>query len=299
MQTGQGSGGWDDIARVSVIGARGMLGSTLVEVLAGKAEMVGAPGVQVDAADIDEVDITRQSSVEAYLADRRPDLVMNCAAYTDVDGCEKETELAMAVNGVGPGHLAQVCVKQGSRLVHVSTDFVFDGCSPRAYRPDDEPSPLSVYGLSKLTGERAVQAGGDEHLIVRTSWLFGRSGKHFVSTIRRLAAERDHLDVVDDQVGSPTYADDLACAMVWLVEARARGVYHFRNEGHCSWYDFAQAIVAEFGLRADIRPIKSEQLARPAIRPPWSVLDIARYKQSTGQSVRSWQAALAAYAANV
>lgn len=296
MYTGQRRGGWGDIERVSVIGARGMLGTTLLEVLAGKAEMVGGPPVQVDAADIDEVDITNASSVEAYLADRRPALVMNCAAYTDVDGCETQADLAMAVNGAGPGHLAQCCAKMGSRLVHVSTDFVFDGCSERAYRPDDEPCPLSVYGLSKLAGERAVQAGGQEHLIVRTSWLYGRGGKHFVGTIRRLAAQREQLDVVDDQVGSPTYADDLACALVWLVEAQTRGVYHFRNEGHCSWCDFARAIVAQFGLGAVVRPIKSETLSRPAIRPPWSVLDIEKYKQTTGQLVRSWQAALAAYA---
>ena len=287
--------GWGKIDSVVIVGAKGMLGAELVEVLSGSDWAQGAGDHRIYAGDIAELDITDRGSVRRYLKPLDPQLVINCAAYTDVDGCESHRAEAFAVNADGAGNLAEVCGELDAKLVHISTDFVFDGKASSAYRCEDEPDPLSVYGQSKLAGERAVEQGLADHLIVRISWLFGKYGRNFVTTMRRLAQEREYLEVVDDQIGSPTYAVDLAEALLYLVGVEAVGMYHFRNEGQCSWYEFACRIVQEFGLSTPVRPITSEQLKRPAPRPSWSVLDISKYKQATGQSVRGWPEALDHY----
>ena len=287
-------GNWQGIGRVLVTGSRGMLGRELMEALGGYQRGRGG-GLEVWGLDVEELDITEAGAVERWVGEHRPGVVINCAAYTDVDGCESRRELALAVNGAGPGNLAGACARVGALLVHLSTDFVFDGQDDRPYREGDEPRPVSVYGASKLAGEEAVRERWGEHLIVRVSWLFGRHGKNFVGTIRRLAREREYLEVVNDQVGSPTYTGDLVEALGHLVGVGARGTVHFRNEGSCSWYEFACEIVRQSGLATAVRPITSGQLKRAARRPAWSVLDISRYKELTGQGVRPWQEALAAY----
>ncbi len=301
---------WQDINSILVVGAKGMLGGQVVAALqenrwrekfdvneqCGTAALGCASNdIKIHAVDLEEIDITKNASVEHCFDITRPQLVINCAAYTDVDGCERDRDLAMAVNGGGPGNLAQTCREHNAKLVHISTDFVFDGKKDKPYLPDDPTGPLSVYGESKLAGEIAVRQHLKDYIILRISWLFGKHGKNFVTTIRRLAREREILEVVHDQVGSPTYAMDLAQAILHLVEVNAVGTFHFCNEGICSWYDFACEIVRRSNLTAEVRPVASERFPRPASRPGWSVLDTAKYRQATGQPIRSWQAALADY----
>jgi len=290
--------GWDDIVSVVITGARGMLGRELAGALQ-RSSWGQSRRQAIHACDLDEMDITNPSEVEKQISAWRPQLVINCAAQTDVDGCESNRARAFGVNADGPLNLARVCRRYRSKLIHISTDFVFDGRGHGPYRPDDETGPLNVYGESKLAGERAVQQNLDEHLIVRTAWLFGSGGKNFVSTIRQLAQERDQLEVVKDQVGSPTYTADLSEAIIHLVQAGAEGIYHFANAGNCSWYEFAREIVRQSGYPTKVKPIGSAKLKRVARRPAWSVLDVSRYKKATGQPVRSWQQALADYLSKI
>lgn len=280
---------------VLVVGAKGMLGSEVVATLEGRNRQEQIGHCQIHAVDLDEIDITNLDSVNLYFDRCQPQMVINCAAFTDVDGCETNREIAMAVNGDGPRHLALACHAHNAKLVHISTDFVFDGQKKTPYLPDDPTGPLSIYGESKLAGELAVRQTLNDHIILRTSWLFGKKGENFVSTIRRLAQKQEFLEVVTDQIGSPTYAVDLADAIFHLVHANANGIFHFCNGGNCSWYEFACEIVRQSNLTVEIRPVTSEQFARPAVRPGWSVMDTGRYQQITGQSIRSWQEALADY----
>lgn len=280
---------------VLVVGAKGMLGSEVVAVLNEKdgRELPGCGPVH--AVDLEEIDITNIGSVNHCFDCCQPQLVINCAAFTDVDGCETKRNIAMAVNSDGPGNLALACRVHHAKLVHISSDFVFDGQKKTPYLPDDPTGPLSVYGESKLAGEIAVRHTLSNHIVLRTSWLFGKRGKNFVSTICRLAQEQGFLEVVTDQVGSPTYAVDLADAILHLVHAEANGIFHFCNHGSCSWYEFACEIVRQSNLTVEVRPVRSDRFARPATRPAWSVMDTSRYQQSTGQSIRPWQAALTDY----
>jgi len=250
---------------------------------------------QIYCVDVDQVDVARADSAKNCLLYYLPELVINCAAYTDVDGCESNQDLAMAVNGRGPENLARLCNEIHATLVHISTDFIFTGQAGRLIQPDDTPNPQSVYATSKLAGEEGIVRNLQNYIIVRTSWLFGRFGKNFVATIHRAAQEREFLEVVNDQLGSPTYAVDLAQAIMHLVGAGGQGAYHFCNEGICSWYDFAVEIVRQAGLSTPVRPISSDRLDRPAKRPDWSAMDISQYKDETHQPVRRWQDALAEY----
>lgn len=281
------------LGSVLLLGARGMLGCALAERLAARR----AHGAVGDLAcwDIQELDICDAAAVGRTIDQLQPDLVINCAAYTDVDGCEANAETAMAVNGAAPGHVAQACARGGALCVHLSTDFVFDGASRRPYRPDDAPHPLSVYGRSKLAGERAVAEATGKYLIVRTSWLFGPRGRNFVEAILQRAEQGEALRVVDDQVGRPTFAGDLADAILRLVDHGARGVYHFANAGACSWHEFAGRIVALAGYRVPVAAISSRELGRPARRPAYSVLDTGDYERLTGAAPARWEDALERY----
>jgi len=283
--------------RVLVVGAKGMLGREAMSAAQrGRGWLAEA---EVAGVDIDEVDITSFGSVEGCFEEYRPDVVVNCAGYTNVDGAETDRDRAFAVNGDGPGNLAHGCSRRGLKLVHISTDFVFDGKVRVPYEEDDRVGPLSVYGESKLAGEQAVRRELADHLIVRISWLFGRWGPNFVTTIQQLARERDELRVVSDQVGSPTYAADVVEAAGLLLDAQASGTVHFHNAGHCSWYDFAAEIVRQSGLGAAVRAVGSEEYPRPACRPAWSVMSLDRYEQLTGQMPRPWPEALGAYLAEL
>ena len=244
--------------------------------------------------DIGEIDITSPESVLKVIGELKPEVVINCAAYTDVDGCESNIETAMAVNGEGVGYLAMACRDSGALLVQISTDYIFDGGKGTPYVEDDLPCPLSIYGESKLAGEMNA-AFAPEHLIVRTQWLYGLHGKNFVETMLRMGAEKDELTVVDDQIGSPTWAIDLARAIVTLIDAGCRGTYHVANAEYCSWNEFAKAIFAEAGLQVTVRSMTTTEMNRPARRPLYSTLDCGKLAADTGFRLQSWRDALRGY----
>jgi dTDP-4-dehydrorhamnose reductase len=274
--------------RVLITGAAGMLGQDLV-------------GASVDAGHVlaalprADLDIADPVAVESAVRGARPDVVFNCAAYTNVDGCETNVETALAVNGEGAGNVARAAAGAGAWIVHVSSDYVFDGAKREPYVESDAPAPLSQYGRSKLAGERAVAEGAPNgHTIVRSSWLFGAHGPCFPSTILRLAGERDQLSVVDDQVGCPTFTAHLAEALLALGAERPVGVVHVAAAGQCSWYEFAEAIVEAAGVACEVRPGRTEDLARPAARPAYSVL---RSERAGAPSLPDWRDGLAGFIA--
>ncbi len=269
---------------IVVVGAKGMLGHDLMEVLEG----------DVRGLDLPELDITDLASVRKSLLTLRPRLIVNAAAYTDVDGCEANVEQAMAVNGEGVGLLALTAREIGAKLVQVSTDYVFDGNKGEPYLEDDAIGPLSIYGESKLAGELNA-AMAPEFLIVRTQWLYGLHGKNFVETMLRLAAERSELSVVDDQVGSPTFTRDLALAIKALLDKGCCGTYHVANAGFCSWNEFARAIFVEEGVAVTVSHMSTEQLNRPARRPLYSTLDCGKLAADAGFVPRPWREALKEY----
>ncbi len=298
--------------RIAIIGAAGMLGRELLHACAAEAGARGKGGERPSCEagispspplplppslclpfDLPDLDITNPDQVSRTLNEVRPDVVINAAAYTDVDACEQNQDLAESVNAAGPANLARACRDLGSRLIHISTDYVFDGRATRPYRPDDPVAPINVYGRTKQHGEQRVRETLPDHLIVRTSWLHAPHGKNFVNTILRLAAQKPELRVVDDQVGCPTYAADLADALLTLARSDARGTFHFCNAGVCSWYAFAREILRQAGLSTPVFPTTTADFPRPAPRPAYSVLDTSTFTQLTGQPPRPWQEALA------
>lgn len=272
-----------------VLGAGGQLGSELLD---------SAPAeLSVSSATREQLDITDAASVSAWLESVAPDLVINAAAYTAVDKAESEPELAFRINAEAPGWLAQWCASHGSQFLHVSTDFVFNGRATAPYRELDSTDPLGQYGLSKLAGERAVTTAYPEATIVRTGWVYSRYGHNFVKTMLRLMAERDELRVVNDQVGTPTWAKGLAQAC-WGLAGQS-GLYHWSDEGQCTWYDFALAIrelARERGLLSrcpEITPIMAADYPTPALRPAYSVLDKQRSWEALATRGLPWQEQLA------
>ena len=247
--------------RILITGAGGMLGQDVARAAIDRGhEPISLARAELDSSDAE--------AVRAGVAAAAPDVVVNCAAWTDVDGAESSEDAAHAANGAGAGHLAQAAARAGAWTVHVSSDYVFDGRKREPYVESDVVGPLSAYGRSKLAGERAVaSAAPDAHTIVRSSWLFGAHGKCFPKTIRRLAAERDELKIV-----SPTFTGHLAGALVQVAAARPHGVLHVAADEQCSWCEFAQAIVAVSGLECAVRPIPTSEYPLPAPRPAYSVL---------------------------
>lgn len=258
-------------------------------------ERVQAGGGEVHVWDRRELDIADREAVIAKIASAAPAVVVNCAAYTDVDGCEANTALAMRINGEAPGFLAEACHAVNAALVHYGSDFVFDGGVRRPYRLEDNTNPLSTYGKSKLAGERAIIQARGFFLIIRTSWLFGLHGRNFVEAILAKAQKGERLRVVDDQVGRPTFSADLGEATVRLLDSERRGVMHFANSGQCSWHEFAAEIVRQAGLEVPVETLSSSELGRPAKRPAYSVLDLSSYEAASGVTPRRWQEALADY----
>jgi dTDP-4-dehydrorhamnose reductase len=269
---------------ILVVGANGMLGTDLLRVLPG----------DVRGVDIDGIDVTSFESTRRVLLTLRPTVVVNAAAYTDVDGCESNRELAMQVNGEGVAHLAMAAREIGAKLVHISTDYVFDGQGTTPLLEDDPTNPLSVYGESKLAGELNARLLAD-HLIVRTQWLYGINGRNFVETMLRLGKEREEIAVVDDQIGSPTWTYDLSLAIKALIDNGCRGTYHAANAGCCSWNGFARTIFEETGLEVVVKPMATADLDRPAPRPLYSVLDCRKLIADTGFRPGPWQDALRKY----
>jgi len=255
---------------------------------------------QLELRDLEHLDITSAEAVDREVGAIAPDLVINCAAFTDVDGCESQRDHAFAVNGQAPGNLARACRQTGARLCHFSTDFVFDGTKGIPYLESDPVNPLSVYGASKAAGEEAIRAElGDDALIIRTSWLYGAGGPNFVATILRLAAQQDEISVVYDQVGCPTYALDCARAFWQMLDNQATGIVHVCNSGVCSWYEFAREIVRLAGLSCRVKAVTSEEFPRPARRPGYSVMYTGKYSCLAGAQMQPWKQALAAFLAEI
>ncbi len=278
------------MAHLLVTGVHGQLGRALERIAL-------ARGFRVSGHDLDTLDIRDPEAVSAEVDRLRPDVVVNCAAYTAVDDCETDEESALAVNGTAVGHLASACNDVDARLVQISTDYVFAGDGRRPYREGDPVAPAAAYGRTKLEGERMARLAG-RHLIVRTAWLYGHGGGNFVEAIRRqIDGGATSLRVVGDQVGSPTYCDDLAAALVDLATCEASGVVHGTNGGAASWHDFAVEIARLLGSEITVHPVTTWEFPRPAPRPAYSVLDGSRMETLIGRAMPSWQDALARYLA--
>lgn len=276
--------------RVLVTGANGQLGTELVDLYAARG------GAEVLGVDLPDLDITSADSVASSFSAFRPEVVINCAAWTAVDAAEENEESALVVNGEGPAVLARACRNAGAWMVQVSTDYVFAGDASTPYSEDATPDPRSAYGRTKLAGEIAVQSElPDAHYIVRTAWLYGHEGSNFVKTMLRLESERETIDVVDDQIGQPTYAVDLAAQIAALVDARpAAGIFHGTNSGEVSWHGFTQEIFRLIGADpARVIAVTSEQFVRPAPRPAYSVLGHDRWQEVGLGEMRDWRLAIA------
>ena len=271
-----------------VLGARGMLGQDLVKIL--------APEYEIIPWDLAEIDITREKETLEKIVKVHPQVIINCAAYTNVDQCETHRDQAFLVNAEGTKHVALASYTVKARFVHLSTDYVFDGTASIPYREDNSPNPMSVYGQSKLQGEIYVRQIGGDHLIIRTAWLYGPRGKNFVEAILSQAAEGKQIRVVNDQQGSPTFTRDLSQAIKRLLPITEQGIFHLTNSGSCTWFEFALHILEESGFKGnEVRPISSKELGRPAKRPAYSILDNSRYEQISENKMRSWQEALKEY----
>jgi dTDP-4-dehydrorhamnose reductase len=274
--------------RVLVTGAHGMLGRRLVESFESDWTVVPASRREVDVVDL--------AAVRRFVGDAKPHVIVHAAAYTDVDGCEKDPDRALRANGIGTRNVALAARDAGAELLYVSTDFVFDGAKAEPYREWDAPNPISLYGASKLWGEQFVRDLCDRFWIVRTQWVYGPDGRNFVDTILSRAAQTDELRVVVDQRGSPTYTVDLAAEIRRIVEQGGHGLYHVSNSGACTWHEFAVEICRQAGLgKVRVHEIRSEELARPAKRPANSVLANTHLDLTLGRRMRPWPEALGAY----
>jgi dTDP-4-dehydrorhamnose reductase len=271
--------------RVTIFGASGLLGKALMQEWRGDA---------VSGLSSRDADIRDAKRVQEVVRETRPEWIVLAAAYTDVDGCENNSDLAFAVNRDGAVNVAAAAKEVGARLVFLSSDYVFDGKKTAPYETADARNPQSVYGRTKAEAETKLLELMPECCIARTSWLFGTGGKCFPDTILRLAASRPALDVVNDQRGCPTYAVDLASAIAELCRKDAAGIFHVTNAGNCTWFEFAQEIVKNSGLGTTVRPVSSQQVARPAPRPAYSVLSALRL-QSLGVEMPPWRDALRRY----
>ncbi len=289
--------------KIAIIGANGMLAS-MIRKMAPKS-------TDLHLFDLPDFDMTDTQNVESVMGTLQPEIIINCAAFTQVDKCETEQQLAHAANGTGAGNLAIAAKNTGATLIHISTDFVFFGDKDTPYSETDQPEPLSVYGASKLAGERAIiNSGLSNYYILRTSWLYGPGGGNFVETIIRLANEREDLGIVADQVGTPTYTTDLANVIWTLVSSvtdhpsfvtAPYGIYHYSNSGECSWYEFACEIISQLReanvpLKVkQIRPITTAEYPVPAKRPTYSVMSKEKIVAATGIEVPPWQESLKKY----
>ena len=274
--------------KLLVTGAGGMLARAVVPALQSR-------GHEVTPLTRAQLDVTDGDAVRRAVASARPDWVCHLAAYTDVDGCESNEAHALRVNGEGAGHAAAAAAAAGAAVLAVSTDYVFAGDDPAPRQETDPVGPVSAYGRSKLAGEQAVRAAHARHAIVRTAWLYGKGGRNFVDTIRARALAGGPLKVVDDQRGSPTWTHDLAEALVGLMERDATGTFHATNEGSCTWHEFASEICRLSGADVPVARISSAELARPARRPAFSVLDTTRLAQVLGRRLPHWRDALTRY----
>lgn len=286
--------------RILVTGSKGMLASQIIKDLErGYTELGKLPkemmNAQVITCDVNELDITDNNACRAYFIDKMPDICINCAAFTNVDGCEENKMAAFKVNAMGARNLARACELVGAKLVHVSTDYVFSGEGNTPFCEYDVPNPQSVYGKTKLMGERFVEQFCSKYFIVRTAWLYGYEGNNFVKTMVKLGTEKGALKVVDDQKGNPTNAADLSHHILTIAPTCEYGIYHCTGEGECTWYEFAKEIIKLAGVNATVSPCTTEEFPRPAKRPAYSSLENMMLEATFGNNMRDWKEALKAY----
>lgn len=273
--------------KVFITGANGQLGQSLKK----RSNDVNADWI---FTDVEELDITNVTEIENFFEKNNPDVLVNCAAYTAVDKAEDESVMAEKINTQSPKTLGEYCQKYKCKFIHISTDYVFNGETFEPYRESDIPNPESVYGKTKLRGERAVVEKNPDAIVLRTSWLYSEFGKNFMKTILSLGDSRDELNVVCDQVGTPTWAGDLAEAIIHIInslflkEIWYSGIYHFSNQGVCSWYDFAFWIISERQLNCQVNPIDTKDYPTPAKRPKYSVLNKAKFESVYKYRIPNW-----------
>jgi dTDP-4-dehydrorhamnose reductase len=270
--------------KVLILGNKGMLGSDLYAKFFPDHEVVGK--------DIEDFNITSLADCRDVVQECAPDCVINTVAYTNVDGCETDEAACFAINAEGVKNLAEAC-RAGVKIVHFSTDYVFDGTKGNPYVEGDLTNPINAYGRSKLQGERYLRETVENLLLIRTAWLYGKNGQNFVKTILKKAGNEKMLRVVSDQIGSPTYTRDLAGAVKILVEGDYRGLFHLTNRGRCNWYEFSLKILEYAGVKGvDVEPISSDRSGRGALRPCFSVMSGQKFVSATGKAMRFWQIAL-------
>jgi len=289
---------------ILITGANGQLGSELAKVLSIKKSEIGSISktyndATVICADVDNLDIADCSQVFNFVNKSKADVIINCAAYTNVDACETNKEAAFKVNALGPRNLAMAAEKAGAKLVHISTDYVFAGNGVVPYAEWDICNPQSVYGKTKYLGEQYVRELCSKYFIVRTAWLYGYSGSNFVKTIIKAAKERGELKVVNDQKGNPTNAADLAHHVLKIADTQEYGLYHCTGNGECSWFDFASKIVEYSKIECKVRPCTTNEFPRPAKRPAYSSLDNIMLRCTVGDEMRNWEEALKSFINNI
>ena len=273
--------------QVLVTGGNGQLANCIKDVSTIKK------GLYFRFVDVDDLDITNEHTVNEFFKKNHFDFCINCAAYTAVDHAEMNKEIAEKINSTGAAILARTCNKNKTILIHISTDFVFDGSQTRLYTEKDTENPISEYGRTKLLGEKAISENLEKHIIIRTSWLYSEHGNNFVKTMLRLGSERETLSVVADQIGSPTYAMDLAQVICdIIVKKTAFGTFHYSNEGVASWYDFAKAVFDISGISVELLPINTEAYPTPAERPRFSVMDKQKIKETFAVKIPYWRDSL-------
>ncbi|HHX60835.1 MAG TPA: dTDP-4-dehydrorhamnose reductase [Epulopiscium sp.] len=286
--------------KIVITGSKGQLGSQLIQIIKqGKSELgtisKAYEQAKVIGIDIDELDITNINEVRKFMTLERPDIIINPAAYTNVDACETEEDTAYKINAIGARNIAIAAEEIGAKLMHISTDYVFEGNGTSPYKEYDRVAPVTVYGKTKLAGEEFVKVFCKKYFILRTSWLYGYNGHNFVKIILKLAREKEEIDVVDDQRGNPTNAEDVAHHILKIALTEEYGLYHCTGIGECSWYDFATKIVAYAGLPCTVKPTTSDKFVRPAKRPAFSALDNMMLRLRGEDEMRNWEEALEQY----
>jgi dTDP-4-dehydrorhamnose reductase len=280
-------------SKILVTGANGQLGNEIRRLCR------NFPGLEFIFTDVDMLDITNPDAVSVFMEASKPAIVVNCAAYTNVDGAEADVKNARKINALAPQVLAAACAMQSAFLIHISTDYVFDGTKTEPYLEDDQTNPISVYGSSKLEGEEKIKTVFDDYVIIRTSWMYSEYGSNFMRKIISLGKEREFIEVVNDQVGSPTYARDLANCIIDIIiksilnpEAYLPGIYHYANQGSCSWYEFTKEIFELAGINCEVRPVSTEKFPTKAKRPKYSVLNTTSIRSAFGIGIPNWRDSL-------
>lgn len=289
--------------KILITGCNGQLGAELCKCFERGYTELGTPNVlksknEITAVDIDKLDISDLEAVNLLFEKEKFDAVINCAAYTNVNGCETETDTAFRANALGPRNLAIAAEKIGAKLIHISTDYVFSGDGNKPYTEWDKCDPQSVYGRSKWLGEQYVEQFCSRYFIVRTAWLYGYAGNNFVKTMLRINREKGQCKVVNDQFGNPTNAADLAHHVLKLLDTEEYGIYHGTGKGVCSWYEFTKKIVELAGIESEVLPCTTEEYPTPAKRPAYSSLNNIMFRNTVGDEFRQWEKALKVFLDN-